>query len=224
MDRVIAVDGPSGVGKSSVCKALAQKLGWTYLDTGAMYRTVTLAWLEAGADKALLEDQTWLSQLRLDFDQNHVILNGRDVSKAIREHGVTAKVSLVSAAPLVRTVLTDMQREMAGRKACVLDGRDIGTVVFPNAFLKIFLTASVEVRALRRRNQLGGDRCNKSLDEIAAELAKRDHLDSTREAAPLRKAEDAVEINTDNLNQEEVVQALYQEAQNALAAAEPDPR
>lgn len=218
MSDVIAIDGPSGVGKSSVSRALAARLGWTYLDTGAMYRTVTLAWLEAGAEPALLDDAAWLGTLELDFQETRILLGGREVGEAIRSATVTGAVSRVAASPTVREHLTRMQRAVATRRPCILDGRDIGTVVFPQSFFKVFLTASPEVRAHRRWLQLGGEQANQALAEVLADQIARDAADSSRSTAPLRQAEDAFLVDTDRHSQNEVVDLLEAEARRRLGS------
>jgi len=217
MQNVIAIDGPSGVGKSSVSKFLAKALGWTYLDTGAMYRAVTLAWLRHGQTDALLTNDTWLQGLDLDFAEGKMLLQGARVGTAIRSPEVTRLVSKVAAVPNVRETLTRLQRQIASRKPCVLDGRDIGTVVFPDAFLKVFLTAAPKVRAQRRWLQLGGHESNMSLEEVLADQLERDRQDSERETAPLVKAEDAWVVETDTLAQDQVVKHILSEAKRRLA-------
>lgn len=215
--KVIAIDGPSGVGKSTVAKALAKRLNWTYLDTGATYRAVTLAWLEAGREAGLPTQDAWLRQLAVDFQAGDILLQGRVVNDAIRSAEVTANASFISAQAAVRSFLTDLQRQIAGERPCVLDGRDIGTVVFPNAFLKVFLTADDAVRAERRWRQLGAAQANESLDEILTALKERDRKDSTRALAPLKAADDAWRLATDNLNQTEVIDAIETEARRRLS-------
>lgn len=216
MIRVIAIDGPSGTGKSSVASDLAQRLGWTYLDTGAMYRAVTHAWLTAGGDTQQLRDSAWLATLHLDFEHGNTMLNGENVNCAIRSETVTQQVSDVSAEPAVRQFLTQQQRELGRIKPCVLEGRDIGTVVFPDAFFKVFLTASAAVRAERRWRQLGGEGTGLELAAIQADLERRDQRDSSRDVAPLRQADDAYLLDTDHLSQAQVVETLYAEAQHRL--------
>lgn len=217
MDKVIAIDGPSGVGKSSVSKDLAARLGWTYLDTGAMYRSVTLAWMRSGKDGDGFGDPQWLAGLDLDFDGSKVLLDGEDISSDIRKPKVTQNVSKIAADPTVREHLTTLQRQMASRRPCILDGRDIGTVVFPQAFFKAFLKASPRVRAERRWLQLGGEDSGVSLDTILEEQEARDKLDSSRETAPLRQASDALVVQTDRFDQDQVGELLYKEAQKRLA-------
>lgn len=219
---MIAIDGPSGVGKSSVSKALATGLQWTYLDTGAMYRTVTLAWLRTGDTNCCYQDPCWLNELVLDFQGSHITLAGEDVSVPIRHVEITSHVSKVSADPNVRTFLTTMQRSIAGRRPCILDGRDIGTVVFPDAFFKVFLTASAEVRAERRWLQMGGDKASQSLDEVRQDQESRDFKDSSRATAPLCKAEDAFLVYSDQYPESDVVALLEAEARKRLAFIDPN--
>jgi cytidylate kinase len=206
MIRVVAVDGPAGSGKSTVSRAVADALGLAVLDTGAMYRVVTLAALEAGVD---LDDGATLGDLArtaaMDLDGG-VRLDGRDVRDAIRGPEVTAAVSRVSAHPTVREVLVARQREWATtRGGGVVEGRDIGTVVFPDAPLKIYLTADEEERARRRqRDETAADRAA-DVATVVADLARRDRMDSTRAASPLTAADDAVVVDTTAMTREEVV-------------------
>lgn len=217
LKKVIAIDGPSGVGKSSVSKVLARRLGWTYLDTGAMYRTVTLAWLREQTQVECYDDPAWLEALDVDFQGSTILLKGEDVSEKIRGVKVTGSVSQVAANKRVRAFLTDMQRAIAGRRPCILDGRDIGTVVFPDAFFKAFLVASASERARRRWLQIGGEESGVALEQILKELETRDAADSSRETAPLRQAEDAFLVDTDHYDQDGVVRVLEEEAQRRLA-------
>ncbi len=215
MKKVIAIDGPSGVGKSSVARELAKRLDWTYLDTGAMYRVVTLAWLRAGRPDRL-EDPSWLRALQVDFKEEAVLLGGEDVRHHIRSQEVTAHASLVSAMGAVRELLTTIQRRIGTRRPCVLEGRDIGTVVFPDAFFKIFLSAKPEVRARRRWVQQGGARSGRNLEDILRDQKERDHQDSGRDLAPLTRAGDAFVLDTSPHSQEQVVEILYREARHRL--------
>lgn len=204
---VIALDGPSGVGKSTTAKAVAQALGWQYLDTGAMYRATALALRRAGVG---LEDRDGLERalagLRIQQRGTREFLGDEDVSDAIRSPEVSRMVTPVSADGRVREVLVDQQRAIAGSGGWVVDGRDIGTVVFPDACCKVFLTASVEVRARRRALELEAKGTPQALAEVAADIQRRDLADSTRAVAPLRKAGDAVELDSGGLSLEEVVQ------------------
>lgn len=206
---LIALDGPSGVGKSTTAKRVAIRLGWDYLDTGAMYRSVALAALRAGitiTDKAALV--ALLSGLNLTQGGGRFHLNGEDVSEAIRAPEVTALVSPLSANAAVRDLLVTQQRSIGGRGHFVVDGRDIGTIVFPEACCKIFLTASVAARARRRFLELQAKGLPADEIEVARDLAARDHADSTRAVAPLKKAEGAWELDSSSLSLEEVVEAI----------------
>ncbi|MCW2518268.1 MAG: Cytidylate kinase [Mycobacterium sp.] len=208
---MIAVDGPAGTGKSSVSRGLARALGARYLNTGAMYRIVTLAVLRAGLD---LDDAAAVAALasRVDLavgfdpDEDLYFLGGEDVSVEIRGDAVTKAVSAVSAVPEVRTMLVDRQRELAdGSEPVVVEGRDIGTVVLPDADVKIFLTASAEERARRRNDQNVESGLADDYDAVFADVKRRDHLDSTRAVSPLRAAEDAVVVDSSDMSQSETV-------------------
>ena len=206
---LIALDGPSGVGKATTAKAVAARLGWDYLDTGAMYRSVALAVLRAGiptTDKVRLA--ALLSGLELAQGHGRFALNGEDVSEAIRAPEVTALVSPLSADATVRETLVAQQRHIGGRGGFVVDGRDIGTVVFPTACCKVFLTASVAARARRRFLELQAKGIPSIESEVASDLAARDHADSTRAVAPLKKAEGAWELDSSDLSLDEVVDAI----------------
>ena len=201
---IVAIDGPAATGKSTSANLVAQNLGFTYLDTGAMYRCVTLAVLRCQVD---LSDTLVLTQLLSDFNIEFgkkdgslsVWLNGEDVSTEIRQANVTNHVSTVSALAPVREKLVQIQRQIATNQDCVLEGRDIGTIVFPDAEIKFFLVADDRVRAERRQLDLKALGENKSIEELMAEIRKRDKLDSERDHSPLRKAEDAIEVDTTNL-------------------------
>ncbi|KFU76171.1 (d)CMP kinase [Amycolatopsis lurida] len=215
---MVAMDGPSGTGKSTVSRKLATKLGAGYLDTGAMYRMVTLAVLRAGVDPAdadAVADVAVKAELGIGTspDEATVTLAGENVAAEIRGADVTTAVSPVSAVPAVRELLVTRQREIIaevlGRVGgIVVEGRDIGTVVSPDAPLKIFLTASAEVRAARRSAQDSAAGRESTVDVAKAAVERRDHLDSTRAASPLRAAEDAVEVDTSALNIDQVIVAL----------------
>ena len=204
--QLIAIDGPSGAGKSSAAKKIAEALSWDYLDTGAMYRATALALLRAGVG---LEDEAALfrvlGSMRLEQLGTRIFLNDEDVSEAIRSHETTQFVTPVSADGRVREVLVEQQRRIGKRGGFVVDGRDIGTIVFPDAALKIYLTASVEARAQRRFLEQQAKGNLMPLDEVAADIERRDHADSTRAVAPLRKADDAVELDSSDLTLDEVV-------------------
>ena len=212
---VVAVDGPAGTGKSSVSRGLARALDAHYLDTGAMYRIVTLAMLRAGVDLADAEAIAVAADVPLSvgYDPNvdSAFLDGEDVSAEIRGDEVTRAVSAVSAVPQVRTRLVALQRELAsGPDNVVVEGRDIGTVVLPDAGIKIFLTASAETRAARRNDQNVAAGLADDYDTVLADVRRRDHLDSTRALSPLRPAEDAVIVDTSEMTEAEVVAHLLQ--------------
>lgn len=210
---VVAVDGPAGTGKSSVSRGLAHRLGARYLDTGAMYRVVTLAVLRARVD---LDDASAIAAasdvpltLSHDPDVNRAFLGAQDVSVEIRGDAVTRAVSAVSAVPQVRARLVDVQRELAaGEDSVVVEGRDIGTVVLPDADVKIFLTASAETRARRRNDQNIAAGLPDDYETVLADVRRRDHLDSTRAISPLRPADDALIVDTSDMNQEQVIAHL----------------
>ncbi|MBS1994952.1 MAG: (d)CMP kinase [Cyanobacteria bacterium SZAS LIN-2] len=213
----IAIDGPAGAGKSTVARRLAESLGYLYIDTGAMYRTATwlarkhnlslsqadeIAQLAAGSDIVLKPaDETSEGRIR-------VFVNGEEVTMAIRTREITEWASPVSALAPLRTVLVKKQQQLASSGAAVLDGRDIGTVVLPNAGLKIFLTASPDVRARRCLIDLERQGEKANFDELLKAINERDHRDSTRDVSPLTKAEDAIEVSTDNLSIDQVVDKL----------------
>lgn len=216
-EGVVALDGPSGTGKSTVARRLAGQLGAHYLDTGAMYRAATLAVLRAGvslddvlAVVAIIEDAK--IEVSTDPDAPGVRLAGEDVSAEIRSAAVTTAVSAVSAVPAVRAQLVDQQRELIGDGGVVVEGRDIGSVVWPSAHPKVYLTASAEARARRRAGELGAEQ---DLASVAADIDRRDRLDSTRAASPLARAEGAVELDTTALDIDEVVHRLVDLTMNA---------
>ena len=229
----VALDGPSGVGKSTVGRGVARALGWRYVDTGATYRAATLAALRAGADltdpaQILAAVQRATITLTTDPAGPAVQLDGEDVSAEVRGAAVTAGVSAVSAVPEVRALLVAFQRTVAGDDGAVVDGRDIAQVVLPLAMVKIYLDASPEVRAARRAGESqptaavpspSADLAQQRLLAVAADLARRDHLDSTRTASPLRVAADAVHINSDVLTAAEVVSLVLALVSDAAATA-----
>lgn len=202
---IIALDGPSGSGKSTIANILAKKLKISYLNTGSMYRAVTLFFLENNIKKSDKIDIDLLRKINIDIKEDKVFLNEKDVSDKIRNKEVTENVSWVSSLFLVRKYLVDMQRKISQNKSIILDGRDIGTVVFPNAKYKFFLVASSEVRAKRRYEQ---NEIDKPLEEIQKDIEKRDYLDSHREISPLKKAEDAIEIDSSNLTIDETIEEI----------------
>jgi cytidylate kinase len=204
---IIAVDGPAGSGKSSTSKFAAEKLGYVYIDTGAMYRAVTFAWLEEGYPLAEKFAEEVLLNAVIELEPyeggQRTLLNGRDISDDIRTPEITKAVSPISAMNAVREVLTLMQREMGEKGGIIMDGRDIGTVVFPNADLKIFFTASTDIRAKRRYDELIAKGRDCDYDVIKNNIIARDKYDTEREASPLKQAEDALLIDTDPMTLEE---------------------
>jgi cytidylate kinase len=223
---VIALDGPSGTGKSSVARAVAVRLGAAYLDTGAMYRAATVAVLDAGVN---LDDKVAVARavseatiaVGTNARREVVQVDGADVRERIRGAEVTRAVSPVSAVPAVRRLLVARQRELvAGADAVVVEGRDIGTVVLPDATLKVYLTASPEVRAQRRAAQLGVTDPDK-IAALAADMRRRDEYDSRRADSPLRPAADAVVLDSTALGQKDVVDRVVQFALSTVAAGEP---
>ena len=208
---IIALDGPAGSGKSTIAKIIAKNFGLTYLDTGAMYRMVALYILENNIDYNNIQAvENILNDIKVDIIGDKFILNNTDVSLKIRTPEVTKIVSPVSAIKAVRTKLVDLQREISKGKKVILDGRDIGTVVFPNANLKVFLIASPEERAKRRVRDYASRGINEDFETVLKDILERDHTDSTRKESPLKKADDAIEVDTSLLNIEESVDAISQ--------------
>jgi len=212
----IAIDGPAGTGKSSVSKGLARAVGARYLDTGAMYRIVTLHVLRAGVD---LSDPDAIASaaaevplsVGYDPDEDRCYLGEEDVSSLIRNDEVTRAVSAVSAVPAVRERLVQLQRQLAaGEVSVVVEGRDIGTVVLPDADVKFFLTASAQTRARRRNDQNIAAGLGDAYDAVLADVQRRDHLDSTRAVSPLRAADDAIIVDTSDMTESEVVRHLVE--------------
>lgn len=213
MKKIIAIDGPAGAGKSTVAKQLAKNLGYLYIDTGAMYRTVALAAIEKNiafddAEKLTEIAGSIVIDLKSTADSYQVLMDGRDVSSDIRLPQVGAAASPVSAVQGVREHLVAQQQRLAAAGRVIMDGRDIGTVVLPNADLKIFLTASIEERAKRRYLELKEKGIETDLAEVQKDIAERDYRDSHREHSPLRQAADAILLNTDNLTIAEVLQKI----------------
>lgn len=212
---IIAIDGPAASGKSTTAQLLAEKLGYVYIDTGAMYRACALKAKKMGID---INDEESIRELLDDIDirienhnsKNRIFLDGEDVSEDIRADDISALASAISAIPAVRYKMVELQRKMGEKGGVILDGRDIGTFVFPSAEVKFFLTASPEVRAKRRWLELKQKGINKDFSEVLADLVKRDNNDSQRALAPLKKADDAIEVDTSNMTIEEQTDCLYQ--------------
>ena len=210
----IAIDGPAGAGKSTIAKALAKELGYHYVDTGAIYRTVAYfldLWGVSPKDVDAVERYIDELTIKIDYDETgkqHMIMNGMDVTGDIRTQDISQKASLISAQPVVREVLLDMQREVARQHNVVMDGRDIGTVVLPDANVKIFLTASAEVRAKRRTDELIAKGQKADFDRILQEIQQRDYQDTHRAIAPLKMARDSIKVDTSDMTIEQVVQTI----------------
>ena len=221
--KSIAVDGPSGAGKSTMAKKLARALGFLYVDTGAIYRTLGLFALRqeiSPEDEAAVAQLLPMVSIRLDYGEGWVqkmYLNGEDVTDAIRTPEVSTAASQISAIPGVRDFLMDMQRDLAKQGNVIMDGRDIGTVVLPDADVKIFLTASAEDRARRRFEELAARGSGTDYETVLADIRERDHRDSTRSAAPLRQAEDALLVDTTGNSMEESFEVLLQTVREKLA-------
>lgn len=228
---IVAIDGPAGAGKSTVARGVARRLGLLFLDTGAMYRAITWKALKEGIP---LDDEAAMTRLAREAaielipgeDGDRVLIDGQDVTDAIRTPEVTRNVSQVAAHAGVREILVDRQRELGKGGGVVAEGRDIGTVVFPQAPVKIFLVASPMERARRRARDLEAKGHQVDLDELAAEIARRDAYDSNRAVSPLKAAEDAVHVDTDPMTPDQVVERILEiarqrEASSAVGASEP---
>jgi len=218
---IIAIDGPAGSGKSSTAKLVAKMLDYIYIDTGAMYRAVTLYCL---INKIELTESAIISEkdnIKLSFrinkgESNKIYLDDTEITKEIRSSKVTQNVSVVSSFAKVRSWMVELQREMGKDGGVVIDGRDIGTVVFPKAQLKIFLVASIDARASRRYKQNVSLGINEDLDSIKQEIIQRDNFDSTRKESPLRRAKDAVLIDSSNMNLNDQVRIIYNLANSII--------
>lgn len=211
----VAIDGPAGAGKSTIARAAAKKLGFIYVDTGALYRAVGVYSLRNGLDTEnpeTVEGTLPHIQVELQFQDGvqHVLLNGEDVSEEIRTPQASMAASAVSAVPAVRQFLFDLQREIAAKNDCIMDGRDIGTVVLPQAEVKIFLTASPETRAMRRFKELQEKGAPDTYEAVLADLKQRDYNDSHRAVAPLKPAEDSVLVDTSALTLPQSVEKVIE--------------
>ena len=210
----IAIDGPAGAGKSTIAKHLAKELGFYYVDTGAIYRTVAYFMDLLGvAPKDVDGVSRYIDELtiEIEYDENgaqHMIMNGMDVTDDIRSPEISQKSSLISAHAVVREMLLDMQRNVAKQHNVIMDGRDIGTVVLPRAQIKIFLTASAEVRAQRRYLEMQAKGSKDSYEKVLADIKQRDHQDSTREIAPLKQAKDAILLDTSDMDVPQAIAAI----------------
>ncbi len=210
----IAIDGPAGAGKSTIARKIAKELGYYYVDTGAIYRTVAYFMDLLGVSPKDVDGvERYIDELTIgiEYDEDglqHMIMNGMDVSGDIRTQDISQKASLISAHGVVRGVLLDMQREVAEQHKGVMDGRDIGTVVLPDADVKIFLTASAEVRAKRRTDELLAKGQSANFEQILKEIQQRDYQDTHREIAPLKMARDSIKVDTSDLTIEQVVDTI----------------
>ena len=224
----IAIDGHSSCGKSTMAKDLAKRIGYIYVDTGAMYRSVTLYALRNGlfnANGTIKEEElkAQMGNIKISFKLNkatgrpETYLNGENVENQIRTMEVSSHVSVIAALPFVRAALVEQQQQMGAEKGIVMDGRDIGTVVFPNAELKVFVTASPEVRAQRRYDELKAKGMEANFDDILKNVQERDYIDSHRATSPLRKAEGAIELDNSNITIEQQQQWLYDQYCKAAA-------
>ncbi len=209
----VAIDGPAGAGKSTISRRAASELGFTYVDTGALYRAIGQACTNKGIDVSNSEDVVKIlseTDIKLTFTdgEQRVILNGKDVSAEIRTEKASMTASVVSAIPEVRQFLLGLQRSFAKNENVIMDGRDIGTVVLPNAEIKIFLTASPESRADRRTKQLAAKGIAADYNDVLSDIIKRDHNDSSRDTAPLRPADDSIIVDTTNLTLKQSVKRI----------------
>lgn len=204
--KVIAIDGPAGAGKSTIAKRLADILGYTYIDSGAMYRAVTLKVLRENIPLKELDRIIYLAgDTDIDFRENSIYLDGRAVDVEIREEDVNRNVSYIAAIPEVRQLMVTLQRKVSRNKNVVMDGRDVGTVIFPTADIKFYITASISERAERRYNELKQKGYDAEIGDIKSQIKKRDHTDSTRSESPLTVAFDAIKVDTTGKNIEEVM-------------------
>jgi len=201
----IALDGPAGAGKSTIAKLVAKDLGFTYIDTGAMYRAVTLKAMKLGIDMNNEADYEFLYSTQFQFEDGHLFMDGIDVSNHVRSTEISNNVSLVSSFLSVREQLVMIQQEMAQKVSVVMDGRDIGFKVLPDADFKFFLTASIEERATRRHQDNLKRNIHSNIEQLKEEIARRDYLDTTREHSPLRPATDALIVDTSHMSIAEVV-------------------
>ena len=219
----IAIDGPAGAGKSTIARRLAKELGYYYVDTGAIYRTVAYFMDLLGISPKDVDGvERYIDELTIviEYDEEgkqHMLMNGMDVSDEIRTQDISQKASLVSAHAVVREVLLDMQRDVAKKHNVIMDGRDIGTVVLPKADVKIFLTAAPEVRAKRRYDELIARGQKANLETILKEIKQRDYQDTHREIAPLKMARDSIKVDTSDMDIDQVVAAIREIAAKKIA-------
>ena len=218
----VAIDGPAGAGKSTIARQLAAELGYRYVDTGAIYRTVAYFMdLWGVSPKEVDGVNRYIDELTvgIEYDENglqHMLMNGMDVTNDIRTQEISQKASLISAHPCVREMLLDMQREIAKQYNVIMDGRDIGTVVLPKATVKIFLTASAEIRAKRRCDELLAKGQKAKYESVLKEIQQRDYQDTHREIAPLKMARDSIKVDTSEMTVQQAVSAIRQIVQEKI--------
>ncbi|MDU1442176.1 MAG: (d)CMP kinase [Clostridium cochlearium] len=217
MKVLVAIDGPAGAGKSTIAKLVAKKFHLMYIDTGAMYRAITYLAQIRNIPPSNVEGLcNLINSISMYFENGKIIVNGEDLSAEIRDPNVSGNVSLYASIPEVRTLLVKLQKDLASEYEVVMDGRDIGTVVMPNAPFKFFLTATPEIRADRRYKELKEKNQQIEYKDILEEIIKRDYIDSNRKTSPLKKAKDAIEIDTTNYTIEEVVDEISNLIQNTI--------
>lgn len=207
--KVIAIDGPAGAGKSTIAKRLADRIGYTYIDSGAMYRALTLKVLRENIPLKELDSIIGIAkETDIDFRENSIYLDGKSANSEIREEYVSRNVSYIAAIPEVRKLMVELQRKISRNKNVVMDGRDVGTVIFPAADVKFFITASADERAERRYNELKQKGYDADINDIKAQIINRDHIDTTRSESPLKAAHDAIIIDTTGKSIEEVLEEV----------------
>jgi cytidylate kinase len=205
---IIAIDGPSGAGKSTVARLLSKELGFEYIDTGAMYRALAYKAYKDNIDINEIEIEEMLKTTTVNYYDNQIFLDGENVEKLIREEAISKAASKISALKIVREKMVELQRKIAADKNVILDGRDIGTTVFPNADFKFFITASAKERAKRRFNQLKESNIEADYESVLSDIIKRDENDSTRQVSPLKMAKDAILIDTTDMDIQETTNAI----------------
>ena len=214
---IIAIDGHSGTGKSSTAKIVSEKLNYTYIDSGAMYRAVTNHFLDKNVDLTDAQNiERILQNIHIKFHEGKTYLNGQNVEDVIRSMAVSQSVSQVAAISAVRVKLVQLQRKLGEEKGVIMDGRDIGTVVFPEADLKLFMTADIDIRVERRKNQLFKKGIKENFDDIKRNFIKRDEIDTNRKDSPLIRAEDAIEIDTTNLSLRDQIYNIVKLAEDII--------
>ncbi len=211
-NKIIAIDGPAGAGKSTVAKKIARALHYTYIDSGAMYRALTFRVIKSGVGSGDISGILSLAQsINIDFINNSIVLDGENVDTYIRQENVSGMVSEIASIKEVRRIMVEKQREISNNKNVVMDGRDVGTVIFPNAYKKFFITAQIDERAKRRYDEIVNSGKKADLEEIKSQIEKRDHMDTTREDSPLKISDDAIFIDTTGKTIDQVVEEIIRE-------------